>query len=86
MPRSIDEMTDQTESLARRFEDFERELVLLETGGLREPSVAVLEGPRAAGALSEAVRGAENERPFPVINRSDPGTSGEAARQRCSVE
>ncbi len=83
MPRTVQEILDHADELARRFEDYEpsagdeRDLAVF-----TELRAAILSRSDAERSVKEAVERAREQRyPWTLIG-SLIGTSGEAARQR----
>lgn len=83
MPRTVQDILDHGDELAKRFEDYEPrpgdERAAETFAALRH---AVLERAKAEGALQEAITGARRDGYSWRAIGSLIGTSGEAARQR----
>jgi hypothetical protein len=83
MPRTVRDILDHGDELAKRFEDYEPR-----PGDERSPESfaalrrAVLERARAEGGLQEAITRARRDGYSWRVIGSLIGTSGEAARQR----
>jgi len=83
MPRSVKEIIEQADELAKRFESFEPDAAARGHGkSLAAVHRAALARAKAEGKLSKAVlKAREDGHPWAVIGDM-LGTSGEAARQR----
>jgi hypothetical protein len=85
MPRTIDEIINQAEELAERFEDHEPAADdVRDASALRELRRAFLARADAEQRVAEAVRRARTDGHSWASVGAMVGTSGEAARQRYS--
>jgi hypothetical protein len=83
MPRTIDEIINQAEELAARFEDHEPDPdAIRDAAALREVRKAFLARAEAEQHVSEVVEKARGDGHSWASIGSMLGTSGEAARQR----
>jgi hypothetical protein len=83
MPRTVQEILDHAEELARRFEEYEPDPKdSRETAGLGAVRDAVIARSEAELALAKAVRAAHRAGHSWQSIGAMLGTSGEAARQR----
>ena len=83
MPRTIDEIVNQAEELAARFEDHEPDPdEIRDASALRELRETFLVRAEAEQRLTEAVRRARADGHSWASIGAMVGTSGEAARQR----
>lgn len=81
MPRSIEEILEQADQLAARFEDHEPDEVV-DASALRAVRSAFLQRAEAERHLADAVSVARAEGHSWAAIGAMLGTSGEAARQR----
>jgi hypothetical protein len=85
MPRTVDEIINQAEELAARFEDHEPDPdSMREASALRELRQAFLARAEAERRVTEAVETARRGGHSWASIGAMVGTSGEAARQRYS--
>lgn len=83
MPRTAQEILDQADELAARFEDYEPEPGDgRDAAALRELRMAFADRAEAEARLGEAVETARRARHSWASIGAMVGTSGEAARQR----
>lgn len=83
MPRTAEEIINQAEELAARFEDHEPEAqAIKDASALRELRHAFLARAEAEQRVTEAVRRARSDGHSWASIGAMVGTSGEAARQR----
>jgi hypothetical protein len=83
MPRTIDEIINQAEELATRFEDHEPDAeAIREASALRDLRQAFLARAEAEQRVTDAVREARADGHSWASIGAMVGTSGEAARQR----
>lgn len=83
MPRTIDEIINQAEELATRFEDHEPDAeAIVDANALRELRQAFLARAEAEKLVTDAVRKARIDGHSWASIGAMVGTSGEAARQR----
>jgi hypothetical protein len=83
MPRTIDEIINQAEELAARFEDHEPDAEdIRNASALRELRQAFLSRAEAEQRVTEAVETARGDGHSWASIGAMVGTSGEAARQR----
>jgi hypothetical protein len=83
MPRTTQEILDQADELAARFEGHESDLAdMADAGPLREVRLAFQERAAAERRLSDAVTVARTRGHSWAAIGAMVGTSGEAARQR----
>jgi len=81
MPRSIEEILEQADEFAARFEDHDPGPTI-DAGALHEVRLAFLERAGAERRLADAVSAARAEGHSWASIGAMLGTSGEAARQR----
>ena len=87
MPRSVQEILDQADDLARRFESHEPDPdAFRDAGSLRDVRQAFLARAEAERRLSEAVALARDDGQSWASIGAMVGTSGEAARQRYGTQ
>lgn len=85
MPRTADEIINQAEELATRFEDHEPDAdEVRDANALRELRLAFLARAEAEQRVTDAVRKARADGHSWASIGAMVGTSGEAARQRYS--
>lgn len=83
MPRTVDEIINQAEELAARFEDHEPDSGdIRDASALRELRHAFLARAEAERRVTDAVRRARSDGHSWASIGAMVGTSGEAARQR----